>query len=96
MIAHEMRNPLTSIVRYTQLLQRRGNHDERALATIAAQARQLNRLIGDLLDSARLEPARRRLQPGWMDLSELARAATEQALLASPRHAVRLETLMNC
>ena len=88
LIAHEMRNPLTSIVGYTQLLQRRGTDDPRALATIAAQARQLNRLIGDLLDSTRLEADRLKLQAG-LDRHQRAgpnRDRTGRAGQPSPRH----------
>ena len=91
LMAHEIRNPLAAIIGYTQLMQRRGAYDEQALSTIVAQAGQLNRLVGDLLDSTRLEAGRLRLRPERMDLAELARAATEQAQLTSPRHDIRLK-----
>jgi signal transduction histidine kinase len=92
LVGHELRNPLTAIIAHTQLMQRRGAYDERALATILAQAGQLNRLIGDLLDHASLEAGRLQLQPSWTDLVALVRDSIQQAALLSPGHRLHLES----
>ncbi len=64
-IAHELRTPLTSVRGYTRAL-----HDEvivepaerrQALATIGDEAERMARLIGQLLDLARLESGQTRL-----------------------------------
>src|SRR5690606_37169861 len=58
-ISHELRSPLTSILGYTELL-RESNRDpeqQRFLTTLAAQGRQLDRLVGDLLDFSTLAQA---------------------------------------
>jgi signal transduction histidine kinase len=92
LVGHELRNPLTAIIGYAQRMQRTGSYNEQALATIVAQARQIERLVGDLLDSSRLEVGQQRLEPSQTDLVALARAVTEQAQLTSPFHVVRLES----
>lgn len=92
LIGHELRNPLTAILAYSQLVQRRGVYDEQALATIVAQARQMSRLVEDLLDSASLEAGPLRVEPAAMDLVGAARAAFRQAQLVSPGHRWRLDS----
>src|SRR5581483_74144 len=46
---HELRNPLTAIKGYAQMMQQRKATSETALATILEQAQQLSRLVDDLL-----------------------------------------------
>jgi signal transduction histidine kinase len=90
LISHELRTPLTAILGYAQLLHRRGVYDDKAVATIIAQGRQLNRLVDDLLDVSRLEAGELQLRRSRMDLVAVARAALEQAQLSSPLHRLRL------
>jgi len=90
-IAHELRNPLTAIKGYAQLLQRRGSYDEHAITAILAQVGQLDRLIGDLLDRTSLPAETLHLQPSRTDLVALVDAAVQQTALLSPRHRLRLE-----
>ena len=92
LIGHELRNPLAAIIAYAQLMQRRGAYDEQALTTIVAQAGQIDRLVGDLLDSSRLEAGQLQLEPSQTDLVAVARASTQQAQLTSRVHVVRLES----
>ena len=92
LVGHELRSPLTAIVGYAQLMQRRRAYDEQALTAILAQARQIDRLVGDLLDSSRLETGQLQLEPSQTDLVAVARAAMQQAQLTSPFHVVRLES----
>jgi PAS domain S-box-containing protein len=60
-VAHDLRNPLNTIVLYTNLLKRdRGidQTEDSPVAAIARAATRMNRLIQDLLDVSRLEAGR--------------------------------------
>ena len=53
-VAHELRNPLTSILAWTQMLQLREEEARTALAAIEASTRMQAQLIDDLSDAARI------------------------------------------
>lgn len=91
LISHELRNPLASIRGFAQLMRRRAQFDAGAIETILEQTRQMDRLIGDLLDVARLEARSLDLRAEPLDLMALIREATEEAQGASDSHQVRLE-----
>lgn len=91
MVAHDLKNPLTAIKGYVQLMQRRGSYSAQNVATIAAQANRLERLIDDLRDVVRTDAARIVLAYGETDLTALARAAVEEMQTLNPAHAIRLE-----
>lgn len=91
LLAHELRNPLTSIMGYVQIMQRRAIRGDSALAVIMAAAKQLNRLVDDLLDGSSRGFDQLRLKPQRMDLTALARASVRQAQVVNPNHTVRLE-----
>jgi PAS domain S-box-containing protein/excisionase family DNA binding protein len=91
MVSHELRNPLTAIKGLAQLMQRRGAYNERALQGIVAQTNHLDRLVGDLLDVARLEAGRLELQCEPLDLVALVAENVEQAQAQTQAHALRLE-----
>ncbi len=60
-VAHDLRNPLNTIVLYTNLLKRNLSIDhaeDSPVAAIARAATRMNRLIQDLLDVSRLEAGR--------------------------------------
>jgi len=90
MVTHELRNPLASIKGYAELMQRRGAYSEAAVDTIVTQAKQLERLIKDLLDVSRLQVGQLKLQPGETDLVALARAAAAQAQTLTHVHTIRV------
>jgi len=58
-LAHELRNPLSSVMGAAALLRRRPDGQEivRLACSIERQTRQLARFIGDLLDGSRIEHA---------------------------------------
>lgn len=76
-IAHEVRNPLTTVIASSELLARRLSNDgstaEQA-RTIAREARRANDLIEDLLDASRLDIAEA-MASEPVDLAAVARAA---------------------
>ncbi|HZQ38812.1 MAG TPA: response regulator, partial [Dehalococcoidia bacterium] len=94
MIAHELGQPLTTIVGYAQLLGRPNQTEERiqqALGVIVNESRRLTRLVQDLGDVARLTTGRFTVQSEPADLAEIAAAQVELAQERSPDHRVRLE-----
>jgi signal transduction histidine kinase len=72
--AHELKTPLTAVRAYLQLAQRRGAADPRVGQLIhnAVQGTyRMQRLIADMLDTARLESGRLRLQLERCDLARI-------------------------
>jgi PAS domain S-box-containing protein len=91
MVSHELRNPLSTVKGFAQLMQRRGAYSERAVGGIVAQTDHLDRLVGDLLDVARLRAGRLEIQRERLDLVALAAANVEQARARTTAHTVRLD-----
>jgi two-component system sensor histidine kinase MtrB len=55
-IAHDLRNPLSSMSMASELLDRTGHEEYRDLTSIISrQVKNLDRMVGDLLDTARIE-----------------------------------------
>jgi signal transduction histidine kinase/DNA-binding NarL/FixJ family response regulator len=72
-ITHELRTPLNSILGYAQILLKDGSlNDEprRAVATIHRSGEHLHGLIDGLLDLARIEAGRLRLDPAPLPMRE--------------------------
>ena len=62
MVAHELRNPLSALIGYAELMRRRERYDPKAVETIIAQGKRLERLTLDLRETLRA-------QAGRLDLS---------------------------
>lgn len=99
--AHDLKNPLTSIKGFTQLMQRRlarkgvltAEDSLRDLERIDATVARMSALIGELLDTARLEMGESldlRREPA--DLAALARNAVEHAAEVAAPGQIQLET----
>lgn len=95
MVAHDLRSPLTAVRGYTQLaLHDTGNEPakvHRALVTIDDAARRMDRLVGDLLDAARIGAGRFEIQPSRVNLVAILRKVVEQQQATAPRHQLVLE-----
>ncbi len=91
MVAHDLKNPLTTIKGYAQLLSRRGVYDARAVGTIVLQADRLERLIDDLRDVARIEAGGIILRRAEVDVAALVRTCVEEARSLTGAHTIRLE-----
>ena len=75
-LAHELRNPLNSVTGFSDMLMGGVDGDlnreqMRSVRTIRNSAERLLRLIGTVVDQAKLETETLRLQQQWVDPSEL-------------------------
>jgi PAS domain S-box-containing protein len=89
MVAHDLGSPLTVISGYTQLLQRRGTYDERAVTAIATHGERMRRLVADMLDMTRLEAGRLALKRAPVNLVELVEEVVAQVALLADRRTLR-------
>ncbi|HEX9774780.1 MAG TPA: ATP-binding protein [Actinomycetota bacterium] len=93
-IGHELRTPLTSIKGFARTLSARGDTlpapaRAEAIATIAAQADRLERLIEDLLYISGVEQVRPPVRLSWEDLRELCGEIIRRIGGESPSRIVR-------
>ncbi len=71
-VSHELKTPLTAIAGYAEALREEVVSGEDAAATIGAEAERLARLVGDLLDLARLNRTDFSIHMAGVDLAEIA------------------------
>jgi len=89
-IAHEMRNPVSGIGLAAQLMRRKaGKELEPALDRIVRQTRQLDRLVGDLLDAHQLDTGKLKLELADTDLVSIACTCIDE--LADAEQRAKLE-----
>jgi len=86
MVAHDLKNPLTTLKGNAQLMQRRNSFSERGVATIVAQANRLERLIDDLRDVARLDAQMIALDRTPVDLVALVRRRADEVQTLTQTH----------
>lgn len=98
-VAHDLRQPITTIVGYAQLLARQAEFGapqiRKPAEYIETSARQLNRMIVDLLDTSRIDTARLSLDKKAIDLDDFLREVTERVGEAMVEHPIRLEMAAN-
>lgn len=93
LIAHDLRQPVNAIDLGLQLLAQRGlGADEALIQRVRGSVRNLERMIGDLLDVSRIEARRLRLQPVPVDLRGLVEQAVQAVPGAAERCRIRIET----
>jgi signal transduction histidine kinase len=74
-VSHDLRTPLTSIRGFAEAIEEGVSTDTtRAASAIAAEARRLERLVGDLLDLAKLDSRQFSLHLGPVDLADAVEA----------------------
>jgi two-component system sensor histidine kinase BaeS len=77
-VSHDLRTPLTSIRGFAEAIGDGTAPDTgRAARVIASESRRLERLVGDLLDLAKLDARRFSLQVRPVDVVEVVRGTTE-------------------
>jgi PAS domain S-box-containing protein len=86
MILHDLRTPLTAIIGYAQLLQRRSDSSIAGIVdTILERSRTMHRLIADLADIARSDRHNLTLQlSDNIDLREVVEAVVDTFRLTAP------------
>ena len=85
-LSHELRNPLNSLIGWTQLLRKQKFDKDKALRAFDAieqSARIQTRLIEDLLDISRITSGKLRLNISSLDLTSVITAATEVVCTAA-------------
>jgi signal transduction histidine kinase len=92
-VAHEFKTPITALLGYTQLVQRRAaaqlaERDRRALQVIGEQATRLSRLVETLLDVSRLQLGRLHLEQRPLDLCRLVEQVVDELRGTCPAHRI--------
>jgi signal transduction histidine kinase len=91
MLGHELRNPLAAIVTASELIDRKA---EGAMAAerrvLGRQARNLSRLVDDLLDVARVTRGKIALQRDALDFREVAARVCELFTQRARQHGIEL------
>jgi two-component system, OmpR family, sensor histidine kinase ChvG len=91
-VAHELKNPLTSLRSALETLPRvnSGHSRDRLIAVMQHDVRRLDRLISDISDASRLDAELTRGEAGPVDVAALLRAVVSMAQ-DSPRSGARIE-----
>jgi signal transduction histidine kinase len=96
LISHDLRGPLTLILGHAENIQYRLNKgaeaesDRRGLIAIVGAARRLNKMLGQVVDGARLEIGALATQPREIDLVALVDDEVRRFRRAHPHRAVRV------
>lgn len=95
-VAHDMRQPVTTVLGYPQLLLRRHpdrwtESELRTLKSIEDASRRMRRLIDDLPDAARIGAGRLEIRSAPMDLAALTRQVVDEVQRTTTTHRLRLE-----
>jgi PAS domain S-box-containing protein len=96
--AHELKNPLTALQGYTEVLQRRAmreqtlnERDQRVLQIIASQAKRFHGLIDSLLDIGRIQVGGLSIERRPLELCSLVRLLVDEIQPSLERHTIQLE-----
>lgn len=91
-IAHDLRNPLNSMSMAAQLLMEQNNDsDQKLLQILYRQTQSLDRLVGDLLNTTRIEAGEFELNPTTQDVGELIKNSVDLAKTSSYLHQFAIE-----
>lgn len=89
-IAHDLRNPLSSMSMASELLIEGGHNDNSIPKIMRRQVRYLDRLVSDLLDTTRIEAGQLELNPKEQDVRTLIEDSVELYRTGSEIHSVRI------
>jgi two-component system sensor histidine kinase BaeS len=93
-VSHELKTPLTAITGYAEALRERVVSADDAAETIAVEAERLGRLVGDLLDLARMNTTGFSVHPSEIDLGEVADDAVRRYEQQAGAFGVSLSSLV--
>ncbi len=94
-VAHDVKNPLTAILGYSEVLSMRlkDKPDElKCAAHIHSAAKTMNLLVSDLVDLAAIESGKLRVEMGALDLSAVVAEVKSQVDVVASRKQIRLST----
>ncbi len=94
-LSHELRNPLTAIIGWVQLLQTRQQEQvliDRGLSIIYRSAKAQSQLIEDMLDMSRITSGQLHFKPLRLDLALVIAAAVESIQLSADVKSIQLVT----
>jgi signal transduction histidine kinase len=91
MVEHEMRNILQVLLVSVEVVQRSEHPEGRGVDRILRQARQLERLVTDLINAHQIDSGRLQLRRERSDLIAVLRACVDEAASLSPSHAFFIE-----
>lgn len=91
-IAHDLRNPLSAMSLTSQMIIMKGKAEELKFAKlISNQVKNLDRLVGDLLDTTRIEAGHLELNYSDNDVRQIIQEAVELHQSSSQLHQIRTE-----
>jgi len=91
-IAHDLRNPLSSILMASERLKSGGDETDQPLAGIIyRQTRSLDRLVGDLLDTTRIEAGQLNLDFSNKDICSLIKDSIDLHKVGSVLHTFKID-----
>lgn len=95
-VTHDVRQPIQVILGYVGLLERGARQraiprEQESLEHVLVAARNLNKMIGDLLEVSRIEGQRLQLQRQLVDLTGLVRDVVRRMVTTTEEHPIRLE-----
>ena len=96
LVVHDLRQPITAIVGQAGFLQRYytnelGERGARIVEGLLSATRTIDRMVGDLLDSSRIETRRLQLAPETIDLGVLARDVVDRLSTSATNHRLRVD-----
>jgi signal transduction histidine kinase/ActR/RegA family two-component response regulator len=97
-VSHELRNPLNSVLMWARALQggeSRPDRMKRGLEAIERGARSQAEMIEDLIDTARIESGKLRLDVRPIELAPLIEAAIETVLPAAENKQIRIQSVLD-
>jgi signal transduction histidine kinase len=94
-VSHELKTPLTAISAYAEALREGAVDAGDAAETIVAEAERLGRLVGDLLDLARMNRTDFAVHPTAIDLAEVAEDAVRRCEQQAAELGVSLSAASN-
>jgi len=99
-VSHDLRNPLTAIYQYSTLLLDGlagplATQQAEFVTTVLRSAKQVNAMIGHLLDATRADNGKLRIEPRGINISELVRDAIAVMLPAATKKGVSLDSVVD-